>query len=207
MRHNIDTLFRWVPGHSRVPGNEMAHLLAQKAVDDPETVTQRVIQLRNAAVNLAVKAYKQTPTQTELCRHIRQIDKAAPGKHTRKLYDNLKAEDAAILAQLRTGKCRLNQYLADIKIVDSPNCTACGTPETVEHFLLNCKKWQKQRHALAQKAGRYAANVAPLLGGWDDYKDSRGRLLCGPKEKWKPDLNLVYATIAFAKDTGRLSQE
>jgi hypothetical protein len=34
-----------------------------------------------------------------------------------------------------------------------------------------------------------------------------GQLLDGPKEKWKPDMEAVKATILFLEKTGRLSYQ
>ena len=70
----------------------------------------------------------------------RQLDRALPGKHVGKLYDDLGYKEAAILAQLRSGMCCLNAYLAKIKAIESADCSTCGVPETVKHFLLQCKK-------------------------------------------------------------------
>jgi hypothetical protein len=47
-----------------------------------------------------------------------------------------------------------------------------------------------------------------LLGGWGSKKDVRtGQLLDGPKEKWKPDLAVVKATIRFLEKTGMLAYQ
>jgi hypothetical protein len=35
-------------------------------------------------------------------------------------------------------------------------------------------------------------------------KDGKGQLVDGPKEKWRPDLGVVKATIRFLEQTGRL---
>ena len=37
----------------------------------------------------------------------KKVDAALPGKHTRRLYDDLSREEASVLAQLRTGIARL----------------------------------------------------------------------------------------------------
>jgi hypothetical protein len=44
-----------------------------------------------------------------------------------------------------------------------------------------------------------------LLGGWGTKKDSKGQLVDGPRDKWKPDLKVVKATIRFFEQTGRLT--
>ena len=44
-----------------------------------------------------------------------------------------------------------------------------------------------------------------LLGGWGIKKNSKGQLVDGPRDKWKPDLKVVKATIHFLEQTGRLT--
>jgi hypothetical protein len=44
----------------------------------------------------------------------------------------------------------------------------------------------------------------PLLGGLGPKKNNKGQLVDGPKEKWRPDLEVVKATIRFLEQTGRL---
>jgi hypothetical protein len=36
-------------------------------------------------------------------------------------------------------------------------------------------------------------------------KDNKGQLVDGPRDKWKPDLKVVKATIRFLEQTGRLT--
>jgi len=52
---------------------------------------------------------------------ILQVDAALPGKHTRKLYDQLTRKEASVLIQLRTGMARLNACLFFIKATPSEN--------------------------------------------------------------------------------------
>ena len=46
-----------------------------------------------------------------LFRFYEAMDRALLQRHTKKLYDNLGREEANILAQIRTGKTRVNSYL------------------------------------------------------------------------------------------------
>lgn len=52
-----------------------------------------------------------------------------------------------------------------------PVTVTCGVRESVENFLIRCRRWITERRILAQRAGPFAAIVAPLVGGWDDYRD------------------------------------
>jgi hypothetical protein len=51
-------------------------------------------------------------------------------------------------------------------------------------------------------------DISYPLTGWGSKKDIRtGQLLDGPKEKWKPNLAVVKATIRFLDKTGRLTYQ
>jgi hypothetical protein len=48
--------------------------------------------------------------------------------------------------------------------------------------------------------------VSFLLGGWSKRKDLvSGKFLNREKDKWKPDITVVKATIQFLQETGRLT--
>jgi hypothetical protein len=42
-------------------------------------------------------------------------------------------------------------------------------------------------------------------GEWRKKRNSKGQLVDGPKEKWRPDLEVVKATVWFLEHTGRLN--
>ena len=127
-------------------------------------------------------------------KHSKRIDKALPGKHTRKLYDKLSWKEASVLAQLRTGMARLNGYLHRINAAPTDQC-ACGQArETVEHFLFRCTKWTTYRTEMLQCTATHRSNISFYLGGKTPADD----------EPWTPDLEAVRTTIRFAIATGRL---
>jgi hypothetical protein len=127
----------------------------------------------------------------------RHLDKALPGKHTRKLYNKLSRPEAVLLAQVRTGYCRLNDYLHSINATENNRCE-CGARETVRHFLLECKKWEQDRRQLQRRVRQRGDDLAFLLGAYtSEAKD-------GPMDKWSPNTNTVRETISFIRKTGRL---
>jgi hypothetical protein len=127
----------------------------------------------------------------------RKLDKALPGKHVRLLYDTLPYDLASILCQMRTAKCRLNSYLARIKATDSDLCL-CGAAETIQHFLFECSRWILERQQIRNISRSRWGDVSFYLGGWTSQE------IDGELSRWKPDLETVRATIAYAKATGRL---
>jgi hypothetical protein len=127
----------------------------------------------------------------------KRVDTALPGKHTRKLYDQLTQKEASVLTQLRTGIARLNSYLFLIRAAPSDQC-ACGEArETVEHFLFRCRRWTTHRTEMLQCTEIHRSNISFYLGG---KSASDGK-------NWTPDMKAVRATIRFAMATGRLDAD
>ncbi|KJZ68822.1 hypothetical protein HIM_11782 [Hirsutella minnesotensis 3608] len=130
-------------------------------------------------------------------KYSKRIDKALPGKHTRKVYDELTRKESEVLVQLRTGKSRLNSYLCKIGAVKSDECTCRQAPETAEHFLFRCRRWTVQREIMRRCAGGKMGNLSFFLGGKAESDD----------DKWQPDTGAVRATIQFALATKRFSMD
>jgi len=86
---------------------------------------------------------------------LRRITKQANSREGHELYSRIKnTAMAGMLAQLRTGHCGLKYYLWRFKIADNPECNKCGyEKETVEHFLLECPAYRKERWELSKKVG------------------------------------------------------
>jgi hypothetical protein len=92
----------------------------------------------------------------------------------------------ALLAQFRTGHCGLNYYLSRFKIVESAACEKCGyEKETVEHFLMECPSFWRERQALRTMVGTGRLKMTVLLG------DKEG----------------IKATMQYISATGRFKKE
>lgn len=124
------------------------------------------------------------------------------------LYRSLTSDQTAILIQARIGHYRLNQNLSRIGVVDEAICSCGEDEETIRHLILSYPRWKAERRELREAVGARSGDVPYLLGGWGWRKDVRtGQFLDGPKEKWKPDIEAVKATIRFLEKTGRLSYQ
>ena len=121
------------------------------------------------------------------------------------LYDSLSKPQAALLAQIRTGKSRLNDYLAKINVVESDQC-GCGTGrETVRLFLFHCTQWANYRTDLINKtAGRWG-DLSFFLGGQLHTRNRDGSRALD-EEPWTPDIDIVRVTVKFSQLTKRLSR-
>jgi ribonuclease HI/exonuclease III len=127
----------------------------------------------------------------------KRVDTALPGKHTRKLYDQLTRREASVLAQLRTGMARLNSYLFIIKAAPSDQCDCGQARETVEHFLFRCRRWTEYRTEMLQCTDTHRSNISFYLGGKSPSDD----------KNWVPDMKAVRAAIRFAITTSRLDAD
>ncbi|KAM4063286.1 endonuclease/exonuclease/phosphatase [Hirsutella rhossiliensis] len=171
---------------------------AKRATRDECIAEPATFQARATTLRLLLNEHtrvRQIPERVG--KHSKRIDKALPGKHTRKMYDELTRKESEVLVQLRTGKSRLNGYLCKIGAEESDECTCGQSAETVEHFLFRCRRWTVQREIMLRYARGKMGNLSFFLGGKAESDD----------DKWQPDMGAVRATIQFALATKRFSMD
>lgn len=82
----------------------------------------------------------------------------------------------------------------------------CGQNEdSARHLLLEYPNWEAERRILRPKIGARWGDLSHMLGGWNSWKDRRGKTLDGPKEKWRPSVSIVKAVIKFIMATKKLT--
>jgi hypothetical protein len=102
----------------------------------------------------------------------------------------------------------LNKSLHRLKIVDTADCQYGKGEESIQYVLLHYPRWTTVRAELQAAAGDRWGDVSYLLGGWGLKKHWEiGEPLDGPREKWKPDLEVVKQTIRFLQYTGWLAHD
>ena len=210
-KKNTDVRLRWVPAHEGIVGNEEADEAARAASSrkgKPSAPARERVREVEGVIRLIDRDRSDDPTPFDSAglagQYTWKMDQALPGKHTLRLYGALTSDQAATLVQARTGHCRLNRYLARIGLAESALCECERGEETIRHVISACVRWAEERRELQVVAKERAGDVPFLLGGWGPKKNSKGQLVDGPKEKWRPDLEVVKATIRFLEQTGRL---
>lgn len=166
----------WVPGHSDVEGNELVDEEAKSAAQGNSTALPKPLMalLRPPDSLAALKASRKKALakewllrwrQSERGKRSAKFDPTPPGKQVLKIYKDLPRRACSIITQLRTGHIGLNSYLSRFRIVDSPFCSHCHVPETVDHFLFQCRRFNTQRHSLRKSLGKAPLTRRSLLGG------------------------------------------
>ncbi|KAH7460569.1 hypothetical protein FOMA001_g19559 [Fusarium oxysporum f. sp. matthiolae] len=189
----------WVPSRDDdLSMSREAKRQAKKATRAGCTPQSLPYQARSTRLRLAVsQLHQQRKLPSNVGNYSKRIDRALPGKHTQALYDICKRREAGVLSQLRTGMAKINSYLNKIGAAESDMCECGYGPETMEHFLFRCTRWEVEREAMRRVGQNMMGNLSFFLGG---KSASDGA-------KWRPNLEAVRATVKFAMATGRLSQE
>ena len=186
----------WISGHEGIEGNEEADKGAKNAAPNPppkqnlhhthhpmKSAISRHIK-EKAKAQWLEEWRKGTKTAANLQRLMRQRGaKIGP-----KLYNNMVMKNAAQPVQLRTGHCRLNNYLHRYGHSQTSYCECGVGKETVEHYLMECRKYKKERRNMQQeikkKTGKWRISMIKLLG----------------------DPEIIKFTMKFIKETGRIEQ-
>ena len=156
--------FQWIPSHCGIVGNEIVDRAAKNGA------LKRVVDIK-----ISNTTYEVTATRLIDFKKIWQTEWNDPQNHGRFLHalhnnvtkpihiKGLSRREDCLIQQLRVGKCRLNFYLFQIQQHDTGLCELCGEPETVEHFLLQCQKYNVERSLLKRRTNLKDPNLKNLL--------------------------------------------
>lgn len=133
----------WVPGHEGIERNELADIKAKEAATH-ETEDIHLDVSLSALKRTARTFCKPNPKTFETNKPFLF---RTPPKKIWSMLANLEKGRASIIFQLRSGNIALNAYLHkhNRDSTPSPNCSTCHTPETTDHFLVCCRRYQRQR--------------------------------------------------------------
>jgi len=138
----IDVTLQWIPGHSNIEGNEIADEIAKEACDLDQTNVPIGLPTTKAVIKRWVKAnWEEEIKQTDTF-----YNRTTGGKSRN--VPGLSRKDDILIAQLKTGKTPVvRACLAFYKKKDRNErmCTECGVVEDVEHLLLTCRQWGRER--------------------------------------------------------------
>lgn len=150
----------WVPGHESIQLNEIADEKAKQATEYEEVDIHLNTNL--SSLKRIVKSSLK-PGAESLITNKPFIFRTPPIKIWKALA-NLEKGRVSIIFQLRSGHIALNAYLFKHanKSVSSPNCSKCNVPETVDHFLVRCKRFHRQRQIFRQTLKEENIKINPF---------------------------------------------
>lgn len=191
----LQIVFRWVPAHLGIDGNEIADQLAKEAATGKSNAPahlpkqfKKVLPYSASALKTAFMSQLKKKTMELLTtspRYTRllETDPSIPSANYQKIMADLPRKHASIITQLRTGHIPLMKHLHRINKAESPICPAChDAQETVYHYLLRCPEYNEARNELELRAKKYAYSIPKLLA----------------------DRSIIPYTLRYVARTGRL---
>ncbi|CUS06679.1 unnamed protein product, partial [Tuber aestivum] len=154
---DIQLHLSWVPSHTGIQGNDEADRLAKQAAEYPQPDIDSFLSLTKLKTQIkqsALKAWHQYWTQLQPAkqgRHYRSIHFHLPSLHPPLHFFQLHRPQLATVTQLRLGHGCFNTYLSrlDENVSDRCSCTkSTPPPQTPEHLILYCSRYQQHRHLL-----------------------------------------------------------
>ena len=197
----------WTPGHADIKGNDQADRLAKEAAQEAKEMSESELpsaitlcDVKMAAKTSGFKKWQERWEKAETGRDLFDFRPRVDFK-IKHVFDSASGE--RVVAQLRTGYAKLNEYLHTVSVVDCNKCQ-CGEIESVSHYLLFCPLYEKERDnstvlgqpfphylimrkRLSQNCGIVHFDLNVLLDARkeDEFKDWRGAILTelelGPK--------------------------
>lgn len=157
--HETGTSIQWVPSHVGLTGNEMADQLAKLGTSTSAETLEHQIFYTDAKNHLKRKKLASTQEwyknySEEKGKHFYQIQNEYNDKPW---YDgqDLKGYEVRMINRLMTAHNYSKSWLAKMKIVEDPDCELCEEPETAEHSIIHCPRFNIERAEFSFD-GRYA---------------------------------------------------
>ena len=159
---------QFIPGHKNIEGNELADLVANSAHSLDLQGTGIPKEDRVSKMHAILYKYWETKWLnlidiTNKGTHLKQI-KGKVGHWPWSLHKNRNVE--TVMAKLRIGHANFKEHQFRFNLSPTPLCN-CGEFEDIEHFMLFCPIYRRQRQNLVFKLNNMSVpiNLKNLLGG------------------------------------------
>jgi len=163
LRGGVEVKVCWVRGHSGVLGNEEADALSRlPQMDAPWPQLEVAVvaaDARPVVLSVVMAGWEDEWSNSPKGRCLYSLHPSVklPGS-----LDRFRGREAALLSRLRTGHVRLNWWAFRLGLARSPRCACGAAEETVDHFLLECGRFQDERRQFLHSVGA-AGSLHDLL--------------------------------------------
>ena len=145
--YGVEITMQWIPGHSDIPGNDIADTLAKTGSRQEQPSTKTTYETVKQIIRSNFKEewlneWAMGTTGRVLFQHM-----TTPNINDN--LDKLSRKDQATIFRLRTQHIPLNSHLNRIGAIAEKACPLCNhADETVEHHLFSCTKLNDLRKEL-----------------------------------------------------------
>jgi len=135
-----DVTLVWIPSHVGIRGNEEADAAAKEGLHLPTVNSTTYIERKE--LNGKIKQYVLGKWQKEYTDDPKGAfyKKIEPLVSTRIKYTDTPRKQEVQTTRLRLGRVLLNRWLHTMNLHPDGDCEECGTPDTIEHLLLECSR-------------------------------------------------------------------
>ncbi len=155
--------FMWVPAHVGVRGNERADELAKRALKKGSVEMQLSVSKAEVKCVIWGKAnqlWQERWDREEKGRHLYQVQRSVRGV---RMGSGCRREDI-VLSRLRMGHCALNKTLKLLGKHQTGLCEGCQEEESVEHVVLRCRRYGRQREVMRSRIRELGVQEITLKG-------------------------------------------
>jgi len=171
----------WISAHSGIQGNELVDGEAKLAARGKTSAIDALPPLLRNSLPRNASAIKQefnewlktrwwTRWKNSPCHgKISRIDDQFPLTNFSKAREQLTWWQSTLILQIRTRHIPLNRYLHRIKKCENARCDNCyderniEVPESIQHFLFDCKTYEKERREFTRNMGRQSKDLKFIM--------------------------------------------
>ena len=163
-------ILHWIKAHVNVSGNNAADAGAKQAHLLDHIMLHRLSRgeayklLRTKMIRHWDDSWKTDVILTDTGRHLRSIRDSIQEFTPLKIRNR---REEIVIYRLRIGHVGVAQHMFRFQMSESDTCDECQVIDTIDHFMLQCSKYELQRERLRLELSSYnvsAINLKILLG-------------------------------------------
>ena len=186
----------WIKAHAGIRGNEIADRTAKLGHEANKSVKYDLAQedlyndIKKRIKNWIHENWIVNINHTGTGKFLRDIKSDFNQKNPIHLRDR---RSAVVMHRLRIGHAGTLQYLHRFDRAETESCSQCNCPETIDHYLLECKRYEQQRNVMKRKMTELDITELTLK-----------MLLGGMEKNVRINKKIIEITVQYIKDTNRI---